>query len=66
MGKPHNRMIVYSITRLTFVRKGKALAKHPDMRGRQVVETVKAVPTPLSAPQEATAPNLGRWRKNWG
>lgn len=38
-----NRMIVHKIFRLTLVRKGRAMAKHVDMR-HGVVEKVAAVP----------------------
>jgi hypothetical protein len=35
------KMVVASLTRLTFVRKGRAMAKHPDMR-KGVIEVVKS------------------------
>lgn len=57
-----NRLILNRIDRITMVRKGTAMAKHPDLR-TGVVEVVKATETPRPSwyfPSPTPADNLLR------
>jgi hypothetical protein len=54
------RVRVVKILRLTLVRRGKgSTAKHPAMRGKQVVQVVKAAPAEAVPPLHRFA--SGRW-----